>query len=163
MLRLQRNNADISSTRDNSTDDVVTQPLFQSNSHARESGKESREVVWQVGTDCVVIGEHCDMSSHPLRIREKVGAHLVNLSQTASSMLNQNLARRRQGNTSRMPAQKRDANRILEILDSKTSGRRRKVAALCTPRDVARFGNCNDDFKVGQVKAHVFASSECSS
>jgi hypothetical protein len=107
-----------------------------------------------MGADRVVVGEYGDVPGQSFGERQKIRAHLVELSETTPCVLHEHLARRRQRDASRMPAQQRHAYRVFKILHAKARGRWRKVAAFSAARDVALFGDGDEHLQVSQVIAH---------
>lgn len=155
MVILDCDHTQIGASRRDGAHDVVTEALFEGYPHVRVEGEESCQIVWQVRTDCIVVGEEGDVANKSLRIWLEVDMHLFQLCHTPSGVLNQNVTGGRQLDPTGLPGEQRGTDCIFQRFDALADGRWSQIAAFGCARKITLLRNGQKHLEVNQIVLHA--------
>ena len=128
--------------------------LFERNADLRVGAQEVGQVVGQEAVRGVGVGPQGDVAAYAGGERGEVGVHLFEPGEDLAGVAQQRFARARGLDTARLAHEERRAERGLELQQAMAGRGRREVDAFGSARQVARFGDGDEESQVGEVVMH---------
>ena len=130
---------DVGNALGDQPDDLVGEPLFEIDADVRMRGKERAQRLGQEFGQRIGVREHAHLTGEPARVGAEILAQPLGLRQNGARVLQQRAPGLRRRHALPPARQKRRAERLLHVADSRTRCGEREMRALRAMRDAARL------------------------